>query len=55
MMNALTEGDNVRAGANYNPNLKETNYNVSYNAPVKDLGIPALTQGAVNMYRRMVR
>lgn len=55
MMNALTKGDSVRAGVNYNPNSEETNYNVNYNVPVKDLGIPALTQGAVNMYRRMVR
>jgi hypothetical protein len=55
MMNALTEGDSVRAGANYNPNSKETNYSINYNAPVRDMGIPALTQGAVNMFRRMVR
>ena len=55
MMNALNEGDSVTAGVNYNPNSEEKNYNVNYNAPVKDLGIPALTQGAVNMYRRMIR
>ena len=55
MMNALTEGDSVRASANYSPNSKETNYNINYNAPVRDMGIPALTQGAVKMFRRMVR
>ena len=55
MMNALTEGDSVRAGANYNPNSKQTNYSINYNAPVRDMGIPALTQEAVNMFRRMVR
>jgi len=55
MMNALTEGDSVRASANYSPNSKQTNYNINYNAPVRDMGIPALTQGAVNMFRRMVR
>jgi len=55
MMNALNKGDSVTAGVKYNPNSEETNYNVNYNAPVKDLGIPALTQGAVNMYRRMIR